>query len=143
MTSLTQPQEVFQVFHYLDKTLNTLKDNPGMSVHQDLDAWGNFFDPHVQLFLQNHVCPCLVGLQKKLGTPQANAVIEYVLLSMQMIVEENDDAHDCITDQLDDIWYNGMEQSGIEIHDNTFSALLSTMSGIVYDQRKKQSTLSF
>lgn len=139
---LTQPHEAFQVFHYLDKTLNQLKDNPRMSVHEDLDAWGNFFAPHVQLFLQHKVCPCLIGLQQQLGTPQANAVIDYALLSMQMIVEENSDAHDAITDQLDGIWYDGMEQTGIEIHNNTLGPLLSELASVVYTGRKKQSTLS-
>lgn len=139
---LTQPHEAFQVFHYLDKTLNKLKDNPRMSVHEDLDVWGNFFAPHVQLFLQHEVCPCLIGLQQQLDTPQANAVIDYALLSMQMIVEENSDAHDAITDQLDVIWYDGMEQMGIEIHNNTLGPLLSDLASVVYTGRKKQSTLS-
>lgn len=143
MTTLKQPQDVFQVFHYLDKTLNKFKDDPRINLNQDLAAWGNFFAPHVQLFLQNDVCPCLIALQQKLDTPAACAVIEYSLLSLQMIVEENDDAHDAITDQLDDIWYNGMGQSGVEIHNNTLGSLLSELCGVVYDARKQQSTLSF
>lgn len=71
-----------------------------------------------------------------------NAVIDYVLLSMRMIVEENDEEHDAITDELDVIWYDGMESAGVEIHNATLGPLLSDMSSLVYTDRKKRITLS-
>lgn len=143
MTPLTQPQEVFQVFHYLDKTLTKMQKHPQMDLASDLDAWGHFFSPTVQQFLLKDARVCLQHLQNQWTCCDLSGMIDYSLLSMRMIVEENETAHDGIADQLDDIWYNKMDQQSINIHETTIGPLLSRLCGIVYDERKQRSTLIF
>lgn len=143
MSTLNQPQEVFQVFHYLDKTLTKMTKDPQMDLASDLDAWGHFFAPTVQQFLLNDVRFRLQHLQNQWSCCDLLGMIDYSLLSMRMIVEENNTAHDDITDQLDDIWYNKMDTQSIDIHETTIGPLLSQLCGIVYDERKQRSTLTF
>lgn len=143
MSNLTQPQEVFQVFHYLDKTLSKMQHDPRMDLDADLHDWGYFFAPAVQKYLQTDVRAKLQSLQNQLNCCDLTGMIDYSLLSMRMIVEENETAHDAITDQLDHIWYNRMNEHSINIHETTIGPILSQLCAIVYDERKQRSTLSF
>lgn len=143
MMTLTQSQEVFQVFHYLDKTLTKMQSNPHMDLDGDLQTWGHFFAPTVQQYLHTDVRVCLQSVQNQWNDCDLRGMIDYSLLSMRMIVEENDIAHDAITDQLDDLWYNHMDENSIAVHSATLGPVLSQLCGIVYDERKQRATLTF
>jgi hypothetical protein len=143
MTTLTQAQEVFQVFHYLHKTLTKLQSNPHMDLARDLQEWGHFFAPNVQHYLHTDIQVRLQSVQHQWDGYDLKGMIDYSLLSMRMIVEENENAHDAITDQLDDIWYNHMDKNSIAVHNATLGPVLSQLCGIVYDERKQRATLTF
>ena len=138
---IDQPQHVFQVFHYLDKTLDKLKNTPNLNLEEDLATWGRLFDPDVHTFLNASALPALAVLQDKWGdeTYDLNAVTDYILGSMRMIVEEDEHAHEVITDVLDGIWYNRLNEAGIELFETTLGPVLSTLSAVVYDGRKHKS----
>ena len=138
---IDQPQHVFQVFHYLDKTLNKMKHTPNLNLDDDLTTWGRLFDPGVHAFLNASVCPALAVLQDKWSDEayDLNAVTDYVLGSMHMIVEEDQHAHEAIADTLDGIWYNRLNEASIELFETTLGPVLSALSAVVYNGRKHKS----
>lgn len=120
-----------------------MQSNPHMDLDSDLQTWGHFFAPMVQQYLHTDIQVRLQSVQHQWDGYDLKGMIDYSLLSMRMIVEENENAHDAITDQLDDLWYNHMDENSIAVHSATLGPVLSHLCGIVYDERKQRATLTF